>query len=187
MAPFQCDNVRDSQSTGIIGKEEHIEDSQSPDIVNCTILIFNSGYLILIKISHFFFFSFAFILSCLGIKIGFGYGCRCLGVQQPIICSVSCSLDNRGQFLIKCPRGISDLIFPISIRFYNILIFIILRILTNQIFNKFILPHPAVECRKTHSAISAEMALISKKTASRVPEGRFCQLIFLLVEEIYPY
>ena len=80
MAPFQCDNVRDSQSTGIIGKEEHIEDSQSPDIVNCTIQIFNSGYLILIKISHFFFFSFAFILSCLGIKIGFGYGCRCLGV-----------------------------------------------------------------------------------------------------------
>ena len=47
--------------------------------------------------------------------------------------------------------------------FANILIFIILGILTNQIFNKFILPHPATECRKKHSAISAEMALISKK------------------------
>ena len=61
------------------------------------------------------------------------------------------------------------------------------RILTNQVFSKFILPHPAVECPETHSAISAEMALISKKTASRVPGDRFCQLVFLLVEEIYLY
>ena len=67
--------------------------------------------------------------------------------------------------------------------FVNILILIILRILTSQVFSKFILPHPAVEYRKTHSAISVEMALISKKTASRVPGSRFCQLIFLLVEK----
>ena len=64
----------------------------------------------------------------------------------------------------------------------NILILIILRILTSQVFSKFILPHPAAECPETHSAISAEMALISKKTASRVPGSRFCQLIFFLVE-----
>ena len=29
-------------------------------------------------------------------------------------------------------------------------IFIILGILTNQVFNKFIPSHPATECRKTH-------------------------------------
>ena len=69
--------------------------------------------------------------------------------------------------------------------FENILTLIILRILTSQVFSKFIFPHHAVERPETHSAISAEMALISKKTASRVPESRFCQLIFLLVEEIY--
>ena len=71
--------------------------------------------------------------------------------------------------------------------FENILTLIILRILTSQVFSKFILPHTAVECPETHSAISAEMALISKKTASRVPGSRFCQLIFLFVEEICLY
>ena len=67
------------------------------------------------------------------------------------------------------------MIFPLNILFLQIyLLFIILRILTSQVFSKFILPYPAVECPETHSAISAEMALISKKTASRVPGSRFC-------------
>ena len=40
-------------------------------------------------------------------------------------------------------------------------------------FNKFILPHPTAECRKTHSAISIEMALISIKMAFRYAGSHF--------------
>lgn len=54
---------------------------------------------------------------------------------------------------------------------YNI--FIILGILISQVFSKFIPSLPVTEYRKTHSAISVEMAPISIKMAFRYTGSHF--------------